>query len=294
MKTWLKVLLIIFIILIIAIVAIILFLFKGSAIPAAVLNIESGKVEVDTGNGWKTAIDGIELDVTDSIRTLEDGNAVLILYESVTVQLEPNTEINLEKLAKDSVSIKQNSGSTWNKFLGLVGMTSYSVTTPTTVATVRGTAFGVTASDNSSELFVGEGTVNLKDEDGGENEVNELKQLFKQKGIKAVLGNLTPEQKVIVKKHLIKDFKLMRQIRLKQVKNNKILMIVLKKYNVSEEMLPTYLKQIDSGEIDINSMIDKSPIKGQALENLMKLNDKIKEHRQLLLEKYGATAEELN
>ncbi len=269
---------------VILVAAIILFLIlKSSAVVIAVLNVEKGRVEVNSGSGWETAVDGMNLNARDSIKTFDDGYAVVVLYESVIVQIEPNTEISLEELAKESVSIKQTSGYTWNKFLGLAGLKTYSVMTPTTVAAVRGTAFGVGVSEKKTEVLVGEGKVTLRDEFGKVVEVKE-----------AVISDLAPEQKILLKKYLRKDLVLMKEIRLNQIKRNKRIMMILNSYNIYEEQLPEYLEKADRGEINLNELIEKLPIKPESLERLTRINDKIIEQRKLLQEKYNLTVNELS
>jgi hypothetical protein len=85
----------------------------------------------------------MELSLEDKVRTKDDGSAVIVMYESILVELDANTEVSIEQLSKDKVKLNQQSGSTWNKFAAISGIKSFEVETPTTVATVRGTEFWV-------------------------------------------------------------------------------------------------------------------------------------------------------
>ena len=79
------------VVLVLALIFIVLGVRGGTDI--AQLHVEEGDVQVDVGNGWVDAIDEMALSVSDKIKTL-NGKAVLILYESIVVQIDPNTEIS--------------------------------------------------------------------------------------------------------------------------------------------------------------------------------------------------------
>ncbi len=283
MKKGPKILLIVLAI-IIAIIAIIVFLALNSlASPMAILNIQQGTVQVNTGSGWINAKDGMNLNVKDSVKTGDDGKAVIILYESVIVQMDPNTEINLEKLTKENITINQTSGSTWNKFMNIAGIGSYSVATPTTVATVRGTGFFINTSDEISDIFVGEGEVEIMDETGRIEIINQFKRLIAEKGKEVIFKELTPKQKAIMVSFINKDVDVMRNIRERQLKRNFLAMQVLKvAYKVNEETLPIYLKKMDYGIIDTRQVANRSPVKGGFLDNIVKISDTIIEHKKLM------------
>ena len=119
------------------------FKITGSPTVAAFLNIYKGNVQVDHGSGWTSAQDGMNLAEQDHVKTLQDSEAAVVLHESVIVNLAPDTELFIKDLTKEHMKVEQPSGSTWNKFTGIAGVEGYSVETPTTVATVRGTGFEV-------------------------------------------------------------------------------------------------------------------------------------------------------
>jgi hypothetical protein len=141
---------------------------RGGAV--ATLYIESGEVQYLSDGGWLEASEGMELSVEDTVRTV-DGEATIIFSNTAIMSLEPNTEVSIREASQDKVSVGQNSGSTWNKFLGLTGITQFEVETPSTVATVRGTEFGIDIIEPDSEegyesVLVAEGEVmfGLKEE----------------------------------------------------------------------------------------------------------------------------------
>ena len=137
MKKGLKITLIVLAVIIIAIAGFVYTAF-GEKTISALLNVESGNVQV---NG--VAVQGEKvLSERDTVKTT-DGEATVTLYDSVIISLEPNTELTISDLTKSYPKVKQVSGSTWTKFADVVGVKNVDVETPTTVATVRGTEFGV-------------------------------------------------------------------------------------------------------------------------------------------------------
>ena len=177
---------IIALVLIILIFVILYFTITAKAATIAYLNIENGTVEVDKGEGWIKATDEMELNLFDRIRTL-NGEAVIILYESILINLEPNTEVALKEISEEYIRVKQYSGVTWNKFTDIIGINELTIETPETVATVRGTEFGVTM----DEVIVAEGIVDVQK--GDEN--IEVKAGAKAKIIQGKLKKLNLTQK---------------------------------------------------------------------------------------------------
>ncbi len=123
----------------------------------AVLLPQGGSVEVNSGSGFVAVTAQTTVGEKDVIRTGADGSASLILYESLFITLEPNTQVSVGDLTKENIQISQQQGSTWNKFTKLNGVTGYTISTPTSVAAVRGTEFGI----SDSRIIVAEGTVEL-------------------------------------------------------------------------------------------------------------------------------------
>src|SRR3972149_8177561 len=119
--------------------------FLSPAFPAAVLHVETGTVEVNTGGGWMPAQNKMELRQAVSIRTI-DGVATVVILGGEILHLEPNTEIVLDNL-RGAVSLAQKAGETWHKVTRISGISQYRVTTPSTVASVGGTDFFLTNED---------------------------------------------------------------------------------------------------------------------------------------------------
>ncbi len=246
----------------------------------AYLNIEDGVVEVDVGAGWQGASDGMELSLSDKVRT-QDGTAILVLYESIIVNLQENTEVEIAQLAKDEVGIEQNSGTTWNKFTKLAGVASYEVETPNTVATVRGTEFENGMSNN----FVGSGNVDYKA--GGK-----LAKLTA--GMSAAFNNgeidvsdLTEEQKARMIEYKKTILKTLRSMRAREInKNPKVYALAKKIAGLTDEEARIKIAKMDWGIVNEDKIIEKAPFKPAALYKFVGLTKEIKKEKQSL-EKLG-------
>ncbi len=132
----------------------------------AQLIIESGDVQVKSGEGsWTSAENGMALHQSDSIKTGDNSSASIILYKTSIVRLDSNTEITLEELIREEetrITIQQDSGRTWNAVNKISGIDNYEVQTPTTVASVRGTGFVVIVKENGSTYYgVSHGFLNI-------------------------------------------------------------------------------------------------------------------------------------
>lgn len=263
---------------VIVVVAFVLFFaIKGTAGKVAVLNIETGIVEYKRGNtNFIAAEDGMSLKQKDSIKTQDDGKANIILFESVIIQIDENTELSLEKLIKNNISVKQTKGTTWNKFLGIMGINSYSVETPNTVATVRGTGFLINVSDKKTRIIVGEGTVTVSDNTGDTQKVTVYKQAIKDDAGKILVTNTTKSQNEIIRQKIMQEITIIKKIRAEKILRNTLGMAVLSAYNVTKDNLENYLEKVDNGNINLSKIKEKSPIKGGVLDELDKLTSEIK------------------
>lgn len=243
----------------------------------AFLNVEQGSVQVDTGNGWIDASDEMELGSNDKIKTLANGYASLVLFESAVISLEPDTEIAISDLSKKLSKIRQNAGSTWNKFTGLAGLEGLSVETPTTVATVRGTSFGV----DMDSVIVGDGIVEV--------EMNKEKiilnadeKMIIQQGrmIKKALENADREK---IARKMPRIVETMKKIRMKEVRKKEFIARQLqKKYGLADETVKEYLDRADKGEFDLNEIERKSPVKIETVKKLREITEKIIEENKAI------------
>lgn len=245
----------------------------GSSTTVALLNVEEGNVEVDTGDGWQKAQDGMELGLSDRVRTTT-GKAVLILYESVIVQLDQETEVTIEELSRKNTRLRQSSGKTWNKFAAISGLQSFEVETPTTVATVRGTDFWV----DMESVGVSEGNVDVK---------MNGKLLKVASGKKAVLRqnigkieSISPEEvkKVIEKKErIVSELKDLRQRELE--KHSSTVQLVKKLRGWTDEDIMRYMEKLDRGEYDEEELRRKIILPSDAVDKFARITKEIRKEK---------------
>ena len=139
----------------------------------AQLVIDSGTVQVKhEGESWTSAENGMLLYQSDTVKTGDNSTASIILFKTSIVRLDSNTEVMIKELIQQeetNVILSQDSGRTWNAVSKMSGIDNYEVQTPTTVATVRGTAFDVYILANGNiTISIGNGTVNVTVYENGE------------------------------------------------------------------------------------------------------------------------------
>jgi len=261
-------------ILIIAIIGFVVSTLFVSATTAAILYVESGTVQVDAGSGWQAAQDEMELKLDYKVKTSAGSSASIALYEGEIIRLSENTEVSISELTKESVKINQSSGSTWNKITKISGIKDYSVETPTTVATVRGTGFGVLIGGETN-LLVGEGIVNF---------VYGSDQADVNAGEKAVTGNsidksaLTAEDLAWIAGQKDKDIEILRKLRLREIYKKQMVVEAIKMAaKVDDEGIKQALTDIDEGKLNEKELIEKSPVQLPSIDKVMQLTQKIKE-----------------
>lgn len=122
---------------------------------------ESGSIEYKiAGEYTKLDDDEIELPSGSFVKT-GDGVAHILLQDNSLISLDNNTEIQL-KIENEKTDLLQLAGNTWNRIEKLSSGNGYQVQTPTTIAAVRGTEFGVLVPESEqSDIFVLDSTVKV-------------------------------------------------------------------------------------------------------------------------------------
>lgn len=245
-----------------------------SSTTSAFLYIEQGIVQVDKGNGYEKAVDEMELKLNYKVRTL-NGKASVVFYESEVLQLEENTEIKIDELKKEKINVKQELGQTWNGVSKLTGRREYSLKTPTSVATIRDTQYGIKI-NNEDILLVGEGVVKLclidlvKCEDFKFLE----KAIVKNNSIER--SALTKDEINYIKSKIAKHIEILKKVRLREINKNKVTLNIIKKsYEFTDEQFINYLNEIDQGLHDLDELAEKSPVKSESLDKTKKLSEEI-------------------
>ena len=277
---------IISLVIILIVIGAVFFMFTPKKAEAALLYVEEGAVEVNTGKGWTTASDEMRLKENMEVRTAE-GRATIVLHDSEILRLEPNTHIKLADLNQENIRIKQESGSTWNKVMKMTGTKGYEVETPNTVATVRGTEFGITIDEIEDivEAFVEEGNLRLAQKEAGEivGELDLSKGEFiaVRKGVRELVkAELKERHFEMIRKNKAADLDTMRLIRKNIVLRNKMAKIGMKLKKITEKNLDDSLDDIDSGrsrQEKADELINKIPGYAEEKERFKELNRKIRE-----------------
>jgi len=241
-------------------------------VGAATLTVKSGTVSVNSGNGFKPISGTVQLNKNDIIQTGADGNAVLILFDSAITQIEPNTQINLASLVTTAPKLKQDAGSTFTKFTGLNGMNTLEIQTPNAVATVRGTAYSV----KMDGVRVLEGHVGVRPNGHDEQNISGGFALVLENG-NWTNRNLTAEERASLLAQLQQSIDDLKTIRQHIIDHNAAVMNVIKnQFNVSDQQIADTFSAADAGTIDINAMLDQSPIKTPVVIRIAQITTQIK------------------
>jgi len=181
-----KILLIIPVIIIISIIGVVWFALTPEVAKAQLI-IESGTVQIKhEGGTWISAQNGTLLYQSDTVKTGNNTSASIVLFKSSIIRLDSNTEVMLQEIFEEegetSVKIQQDVGRTWNTISKISGIDNYEVQTPTTVASVRGTAFVVLVQSNGTTYYgVSHGILNVSSMSNGS--IQDVIQLDENKSV---------------------------------------------------------------------------------------------------------------
>ncbi|NPE26622.1 hypothetical protein HNV12_01300 [Methanococcoides sp. SA1] len=251
------------------------FLFSSSVVEAQ-LYVKSGEVFVN-GDIVSSVVGLSEGDV---VLTGIDGVATIILYDSVVIDLEGDTEISLDELVLEHPKVSQKGGETWNTFTKLSGVQAYSLKNGNAIASVRGTSFGI----RDGYILGGEGEISY---------VVDGEEFFVGRGeVVEVVGSEVIEREANVEElseimdRLEVSVEELRGLREEVLEDNEMLINLAKeKTGFSDEELEDYLRQADEGEIDVDELVSMSPIEVDAISriaDITKAISKIKKEISLL------------
>jgi len=249
----------------------------ASATPA-VLYIESGIVEVNVGRGWVQGTNEMELPRGASVKT-KAGEATVVFFEGEMLSLQPNTEVVLEKVSSKSVAVSQLAGETWSKVTRLSGIAEYSVKTPSTVATVRGTEFFL----SDEELEVADGAVDYGTPDDPQKmKVRKFKRALKGKFVEE---DMPVENRARMKKYAERSLRMLSHVRERELRKHKFLLDQAKQRGLTEDQMRQQMTEIDEGRMSEDELYEKTPLllRPKAKRALM-LTKEIKKVRQRMKE----------
>ena len=218
---------------------------------AAILYVERGSVEVNTGSGWQPGADEMELAKGSQVRTA-DGEATVVFYEGEITHLEPNTEIKLDEVSKSDIKVTQLAGETWNKVTKISGVSEFTVETPSTVATVRGTEFSI----NDEEVDVMEGEV-----DYGPKDKPHIKVRAGNRAIMQIMAEegISPEKLARLQQFPGKYEKVLKKVRAREIRKHKGILKMAANKGMTEEKIHQQLNEIDEGRQDEDKAYQEVP-----------------------------------
>ena len=261
-----KILTVILIIIIVAGFIVYLKFFRSNVVNAQ-LHIESPEVKVNSipvsGN--------IKLKENDIIET-SNGLATIILHESILIALDKNTKVSLSDLKNKHPKVFQELGSTWNKFIKISGVEDYTLTTGNTVASIRGTTFGLIKGNAPGDwkCLVGENEIDYN---------IDSKNFILEKNyvVDKVLGKIekrpaTSEELEYIKQ---KNIRVVTELKyLRQLKIEKLPSTIKKKYGTDQE-IQQKLEEADQGKINIDEVISKFPVNLPLLNEIAEITKEI-------------------
>jgi len=236
-------------------------LFSVPGVSAAVLYVENGTVAVDTGHGWVAGTDEMELPVGAKVRTNPDSTASVILLEGEVVHLEPSTEISIDKVTSDTIHVTQDYGETWNKVTKISGISTFEVETPTTVATVRGTEFFVTANADEDDVAVSEGTVDvaLTNASEAKEEIGPMSKMSFKKKNKQIIKSAFDDQAKI-NKFQAKYVKHLQHMRAQELrKQSRVVGMAKRMTGTTDAQIKQHLEELDDGAKDLDAEYKQVP-----------------------------------
>jgi|TARA_Y100000310_G_scaffold340081_1_gene434716 hypothetical protein len=267
--TFLIVIVVIFIIL-----GIIYFSLVSSKTVTAQLNVESGNVLVND-----LSVSGhVFLDEGDIVETSGNGRATIILYETLVVNLEPDTKININDLRKSHPQLTQEKGESWNTLAKIVGIEEYTIKSGNSVASIRGTSFIIT----SEKIAVLEGEVGYEIE-------SQNYLVSKGRAVEKIDGKINERElndeeirkALEVKKRTMKQLKVLRERELE--KHPKIVNTIKSKYDLTDEDIRNAFNDADEEILDIEEIERKSPVNIESVRKVSEITKEIIKIKQEIL-----------
>lgn len=148
---------------------------SNSSTAMAYLESNGGEADVTRGGTKVAGRDGLELASGDRL-TVATGTVYVVYPDSGASQLEAGTDLVIsvdESKPGMVMQLELVAGRVWTRFERLFGKDEYyAVSSNGVVATVRGTAFGVSAHDGEVDVQVADHEVEVTTESGGPSQWN--------------------------------------------------------------------------------------------------------------------------
>lgn len=281
------------------------------------LNIYSpiGTVTIISGGASRTPGDGDTLSIGDSIRTGGLSSADILMGDIGIIRIYENTLVQIKTLI-DPVSGDTKIDMTHGKLystLGKLSKGSFQVKTPTSVASIRGTSFRITADQNDSRLDVMDGKVQINPVQNNtviENiqkvvEANQTVSIDRETVIQAIKNKavlkvyaLKPEDIKKIREE-IKTIKPELMKKMREDARKKLEKKILEnkdKFNDARERSKIKMEQmkVKSQQIAKDFKENQQVYKQKLQENKVKLNQKLNENKKAFQDKLDKLKERKN
>lgn len=251
------------------------FYFTSSSLVPAQIRVESGEVLVND----KIVEGNVKLGEGDVIETRGNSLATVFLYESIVINLEPNTLISIEDLAKDHPEISQQKGGTWNTFTKLFGIESHTIKTGNSVASVRATAFGF----REDYILGGYGEVSYQI-DGREFLVLSKKVVEKVDG-EIIERDATQEEVQRIIQGMERTLKELEYLREREIEKKPFLKPMIKwKTGFSDEEIQSYLQDIDDEKLNVDELVKQVPFEVESIDKIVEITRNIQDIKRRIRE----------
>jgi hypothetical protein len=255
----------------------------ASDTTAAFLYIDEGNVMVDKGNGFEFGENEMKLSAGDVVKTGENSGATIIFYESDVMNLGSNSEVVIDVLMPEEVKSTLNEGEAWNRIARITGTRTYSVQTPTSLATVRGTSFMVEVEDETDSLFVGDGLVNTKSlESGIEQDLTRLDKVeISNVGIDPKKLDASEREMLVAK--FKGDIVMLDKLRWREIYKHEFFYEKVKEqYHYTDADIVEFFEMAEDGKVNFDLIEDKVPL--DALRKIKNFTLKIGEIKGMIKE----------
>ena len=259
------------VVIVILIVGVMYISLVSSKTVKAQLNVEEGAVFVNGEEVRGTVI----LNEEDLIKTSGNGRATIILYETLVVSLEPDTEITITDLRKKHPQLTQTSGETWNTLTKVIGIEEYTIQSGNSVASIRGTTFLFTV----DKLVVYEGEIDYEID-------SQSFKVVKDNVVERVDGvvservlNAEERAKLLVIKTRARDQ--LQWLREREIeKQPRTVNIIKNRFDLTDEDIRKFFQDADEGIVDLEELKNKAPVNVGLIEKVTKITVEIRELNQ--------------
>ncbi len=251
--------------------------FQEKEIDNIYIKVKSGEVSVLRDDKWITlSNEETNFENIDAIKT-EEGEATLIIKQSLITTIKPNTQININKISDNQIELEQQSGTTWNKLIQSkliieTKFTSFSTTKSSTLIEINQTA---------EKFTIVEGNISFQNV---QESIVPIEKIIFYNENEQTISQINDAEKNIMLSFVQEDLNNLKIIRERYFDANQNTISTIQKLTgTSDEDLELTLQDIDEGKVDDRKKIEESPISlPKTIYDVLNVNDAIKEQKTLI------------